>query len=409
VDDASVARELDKAREAAMRCFAHDAEQQRLGVWLEAPEPTIQEISRPLRLLLAAHPEFGAGRNCFFGGKQMMLHPQFLAPAALRVAGQHDASAAIRWLHKIYAVEVTDVRVVAEVYGLQLTTPRKLKNGLMLQPLAELRSSPNAMTIASQWRIRPGGYHPPSFYPPVAATLDVCAVSATTGHETGRTLTDAKFAELSRTVKALTLADAAAPVIGISWIDFVDSDLVSAEVGQITQGANFEGALNRISAVEINDAGWQWVDHYLELKSDVRAVCDIAIDRLNLARRRISPGDKAIDGAICLESLLGDDDSNELTYKLKLRAALLLGSTLEERREIRDAVGKFYKLRSSTVHGRLPRARNAKDENTCVATGLGICLRALRTIIERNEKPAVADWELNGGLLSMRSEKSDTI
>jgi hypothetical protein len=38
----------------------------------------------------------------------------------------------------------------------------------------------------------------------------------------------------------------------------------------------------------------------------LRRLVDVALDRLNLARRR-SPGNQAIDSGICLESLLGID------------------------------------------------------------------------------------------------------
>jgi hypothetical protein len=42
----------------------------------------------------------------------------------------------------------------------------------------------------------------------------------------------------------------------------------------------------------------EWVKRYIDLAPEVRPHCDIAIERLNLARRRLSPGNKAIEGAI---------------------------------------------------------------------------------------------------------------
>ena len=122
-----------------------------------------------------------------------------------------------------------------------------------------------------------------------------------------------------------------------------------------------------------------------------------ADDRLNLARRRRSPGDQAIDGGICLEALLGDDSPQELTYKLRLRAALLLGTTLSERHEIRQAVGDLYALRSKVVHGRARRPEDTLPDTRCASRGLEICAQAARAIVQRNDRPNFATWELTGG------------
>lgn len=216
-------------------------------------------------------------------------------------------------------------------------------------------------------------------------------------YEAGKPDADRALDEIVRSVKAFTLADHAAPVVGISWTDFVDPDLAAAEVGQMWMGARFEGNLNRVPAFTVDDAALAWVDRYLQLQPDVRPLCDVAIDRLNLARRRASPGDKAIDGAICLEALLGDEDHQELTYRLKLRAALLLETELAERKRVRDTVGAFYSLRSAIVHGRVRKKRDEAKDAACATAGLDICARVLRTIVLHNRKPVPGDWELSGG------------
>lgn len=55
--------------------------------------------------------------------------------------------------------------------------------------------------------------------------------------------------------------------------------------------------------------------------------------------------------AIALESfVLAEGDLGELTYRLKLRVAHLLGGDAERRREIFAHVGRLYKVRSSIVH-----------------------------------------------------------
>jgi hypothetical protein len=118
---------------------------------------------------------------------------------------------------------------------------------------------------------------------------------------------------------------------------------------------------------------------------------------LALARRRHYPGNKAIEGAICLEALLlGDGENQELTYRLRLRAALLLTTNLNARREISRAIRDFYNLRSTTVHG-LATSADEAAQNACAKRGLEICADALRAIVKMNKKYIPQDWELSGG------------
>lgn len=177
-----------------------------------------------------------------------------------------------------------------------------------------------------------------------------------------------------------------------------DPELTSASVGQIWMGAQFEGSLNRVPTLAVTDETLEWVERYLKLAPGMWNVVDIAIDGLNLARRRASLGDKAIEGAICLESLLGDDSSQEFSYRLKLRAALLLGSTVAERKEIRDAVGKFYTLRSKIVHGRTPTTMKAGADGAAILKGLEICGCGVQAVVRMNRKPEPSEWELVGGI-----------
>jgi hypothetical protein len=125
----------------------------------------------------------------------------------------------------------------------------------------------------------------------------------------------------------------------------------------------------------------------------------VALDRLNLARRRRSTGDRAVDGGICLEALLGDDSPQELTYKLRLRAALLLGRTVDERQQIREDVRRFATsaARWCTVACAPPRTHRMMLRSLLVALRFAPKRCALRTIVQRNALPDFARWELTGG------------
>lgn len=55
--------------------------------------------------------------------------------------------------------------------------------------------------------------------------------------------------------------------------------------------------------------------------------------------------------AIALESImLGPDPTPELSYRLRMRTAWVLGNEVKKRKGIADAVGRLYAIRSSIVH-----------------------------------------------------------
>jgi Apea-like HEPN len=337
-DDAALIAALNDASEPARRCFEHYATQERLGVWLERPSPDLDEIKQPIVVAMETHPKFRNATSRFFGSKQLMLHSRYQSTNVLKIAVERSSAAAVTWCHKVYSTERADIRYVAEVYGLKVTEPLKLSNGVSLMPLETLPPSENAKAVQSQFSPRPGSWNMPATSIPIGATYEVPAVVGSLQFEE-RSDVSPRSHILETTIKAFTLV----------------------------------------------------------LPPDIKTQCDIAIERLNLARRRLSIEDKTIDGAICLKALLGDGNKQEITYRLRLRAALLLSKDLKERREISKAVRDFYTLRSTAVHGDRSKLRDAEKNNACAAQGLDICARALRAIVSLEKEYVAEDWELSGG------------
>lgn len=89
-----------------------------------------------------------------------------------------------------------------------------------------------------------------------------------------------------------------------------------------------------------------------------RAELRVPLSRLNSAIRSISTVDIAIDLGIALEAIFLTDlpeDRGELSFRLRMRAARLLGTDAESRRQIGRLVGDLYGVRSSAVHrGTIP-------------------------------------------------------
>jgi hypothetical protein len=72
--------------------------------------------------------------------------------------------------------------------------------------------------------------------------------------------------------------------------------------------------------------------------------------------------ERLLDIAFAFEAIiLNDGDNKELSYRLALRAARLLGKTLKERHEIFDSVKKLYDFRSKIAHGETLDTMKPKD------------------------------------------------
>ena len=94
-----------------------------------------------------------------------------------------------------------------------------------------------------------------------------------------------------------------------------------------------------------------WIN-YRQAKQVGRASLNLALRRFEIGYQRSMPEDKLIDYMIAFEALLlGKDVQQELSYRLSLRGATLLGSTPEDRKIIFEQLNLGYKERSKIVHG----------------------------------------------------------
>ncbi len=99
-------------------------------------------------------------------------------------------------------------------------------------------------------------------------------------------------------------------------------------------------------------------DNIDELRTIVKYVINqhdsrftVAIGRLSLGMERRSLIDRIIDYMIGLEALYLPDGNEELSFRLSLRAAILLYSDKIERKQKYLFLRKLYKTRSNIIHG----------------------------------------------------------
>jgi hypothetical protein len=347
----------------------------------------IWDVAKPLKEAMDAHPEFAEPQSKSFLGKHIGFFNYDQSVNLLRVATREGAIGALAWYRRVLATKCTAMRVVAEVYGLWVHERHTFSNGVTLLPALQLPDSPNSLALKQPMPLRLGIDFP------VAVMCELDHVSDE-DHEIGHKRFLEILDSMRKMVAAFVLADNAAPTVAAGWQDFADTELQAAEYGRSWMTSLHEGRLPNHPA-NVTDEMLDWVEKYLQLPPAVANACDVSIARLNLARRRVAPGDKAIDGSVCLEALLSGRSRGELTHKVSVRTALLLGRTLLERQEIAEKVRKFYGLRSDVVHGGASKKEAANRE--IAEEGLSLCVAALRNVVASGQEPAPDLWELTGG------------
>jgi hypothetical protein len=116
----------------------------------------------------------------------------------------------------------------------------------------------------------------------------------------------------------------------------------------------------------------------------------VPMRRLNASRRRRDQADSAIDLGIALESVFGDEDPGEYTFKVRVRAARFLGLGSADRERIYELAGDLYLLRSIAVHkGTLKSSRTkGMDIGKTLKEGQQLVGDVLKTLIHN----PVTDW-----------------
>ena len=103
---------------------------------------------------------------------------------------------------------------------------------------------------------------------------------------------------------------------------------------------------------------------------------------------RFAVDDRILDVAIALERMY-KLDGGEISHKMRIWAAWLLGADAESRVREMKAVKEFYKARSAIVHSRETRAA-AEKQRAAFEKGFDIARRSLFRLL-RDEPPN--DWD----------------
>ena len=196
---------------------------------------------------------------------------------------------------------------------------------------------------------------------------------------------------------ALTLVGPSAAVSAGYWFQFNDPNVdelgfsgISTSIGARVPWPGLGPAvIDPAEAIKVVSAFFGVAE---PLKSRLR----LALSRLNQAFCEPPHGDRALDLAIVLESLLAKGSQTEITYQLALHAALLTDGPIQVKKRTRAIVSALYDARSRLIHdGALPNTLKLKGvghrpSGEVVELATTACADILRIILFRGDLP---DWE----------------
>lgn len=380
---------LDLADDVFERALSHD-----VSLLLKSEEP----FSETHGFLV----QTGTGLSGFYAEEGALVLTRRL------LAGQSPQQA-LAWLAKFLATKKADGFGVLVLSGVEVPDAVDLGNGVRLQPFATLPDSRTKTWVAeamSRWSPLSG---PPSWMnPDTAITGDMTiqpllhpSSDAPNSYGAGATALHTRLRDLRLLLSLLAVA----PTTEVGyWFQFVDPDiddgLVSAVV-TTTGTAAFQ--LQPSIPVRLSQEGLQRASSgFALLKDPLRSRLLLALRRFDEAMRQPAYGDRALDLAISLESLLVDGNA-ELSYKVALRGSLLLPLSLPERADVRHVLEALYDLRSAIVHdGKQPakvkvKGRGKVQSPVVVREATLTVASILRAVLENGETPNWCDFELTGG------------
>jgi len=209
------------------------------------------------------------------------------------------------------------------------------------------------------------------------------------GHDASRR-SGALIEQLRMITNAIAYADGGAPSSDRWWAVYV-GETFGPFLQPVTTMRDIQSR-HPFELTDLTDAGIEAAARHLQFEGAFRKQMDIAARRLASARRRVGDqADTLIDLAIAVESLLGDSNRADFTYKLSLRGGLLLGEDLPARKVIYKAIRELYDARSQVVHG-----RDCRDVSI-IDRGDQLIARLINRIAHTGRMPDWPTLELSGG------------
>jgi hypothetical protein len=390
-EDRQIIAELARIAPAVRSYMAHFEEARKQGIEHPArPDLELDTIIVDLLDITKRHPLFGKSSELWFGPQALSLFPGAHERTLAIVANERGPEDALKWFLKLYQTTRTTLRFIAEIHGLNFNASASFSNGVRIVQIHELPDTHRSRFLNNDYLFSASRSAARYRKKPVAAVYEMDSVGKP-GPYTGPSFSP----EIGETVHAFSLIHPAAPIVGLAWTEYCDSDLARSE--HLTWRLPlFDGPSTFTNITSIYEDDLKKIEKILLLKPAVRKLIGLAAERLILARRRVSTGNRAIDIGVCLETIFcSSNERGEINYRLGLRAALYLETDMNRRNAIRNEVRDLYALRSKAAHGF--QGEWTAQEAQIALRGLEIAANSLDRLLELGELPIWRDWENAGG------------
>lgn len=201
--------------------------------------------------------------------------------------------------------------------------------------------------------------------------------------------------------QALSLACNSAVQIDTVWDYITEDELFNINRSRgSTSYTHLSSAPMQIGKTEINEAKSLY-EKLINPSSNVAGKLQISIDRWIKSKTSKTAVDKVIDLGIAFESIYLSDinETTELSFRLRLRAAWYLKEKKEDRKALMKEFTEIYRWRSSVVHtGKLPKKElnnkkkrpfTQQEITEFITNAQNLCQQSIIKILEDGEFP---DW-----------------
>jgi len=305
-------------------------------------------------------------------GGQMGFYPNFFAgPLAKKLTESGSATAALQWLDKILSTKEAGGHHITALWGVPLSQKIEISETISLVPFAELPDSSGKQQIApdkSPASSLPLGIGLSQVFSdgPSSAILvkhNVKPFVIRLRQNTGPT-SPQRPETLGESDDIITVLHSFGPrtVIPLgTWFSFEDpdyNDLIYA--GMSCRLWEFHPHFPQCGPEIEAEALKRRLRAFQALAKADKKKVETAINRLGYSILRLGDSNKALELAIALETLLGDNELTGMAHKSRTRAGRFLGGTGQQRKRSADIVRKVYDIRSALVHA---GTNTTKDQN----------------------------------------------
>lgn len=317
------------------------------------------------------------------GGNTVSL--DLLIQWLLRRVKEKDSRTAADNLERYFSTWEIPGYDVLVLSGISLSSPVDLGNGILLFPFEHLS---NSFRKAWVYGATMGGT---GFAMPIIEKAVLTCPNKMIRNEEGRPDFESKFQELEAARQWLTLIGPSCPLQVASWWESDDWVPLAGMTGSISGQIHdvMHGPGRKLDEKDCEKAK-EIFRVISAIGADLKMKLATPLNRLNQAIRRVQSVDSAIELGIALEALFFDagTKSSELSFKLRLRGAWLLGATPERRKELMSTLDDLYECRSGAIHsGTLEGIKTSKPKDELLKEGYGIVAQAIESIIHKGSFP----------------------